>query len=171
VGKGTTFRVIAPLQIIPNSHQEDTFKEEGQASPAEPTTRQQKYSGLEVLVVEDDESNRVFIESLLKRYGFSPTLVGNGEGALEVREQHAEPFAVIFLDLHMPGMGGLATLKEIRRRESLSKEKAAPIIVISAGVAESTQQECMDAGASAFLSKPLGISQLDALLPKWILSD
>jgi len=171
VGKGTTFRVIAPLQIIPNSHQEDTFKEEGQASPAEPATRQQKYSGLEVLVVEDDESNRVFIESLLKRYGFSPTLVGNGEGALEVLEQHTEPFAVIFLDLHMPGMGGLATLKEIRRRESLSKEKAAPIIVISAGVAESTQQECMDAGASAFLSKPLGISQLDALLPKWILSD
>ena len=171
VGKGTTFRVIVPLQIIPNSHQEDTFNDESKASPVKSATPQQKYSGLEVLVVEDDESNRVFIKCLLKRYGFSPTLVGSGEEALEVLEQHTEPFAVIFLDLHMPGMGGSATLKEIRRRESLSKDKAAPIIVISADVAESTQQECMDAGASAFLSKPLGINQLDALLPKWILSD
>ena len=170
VEKGSIFRVVVPFQFIPASAESAALTDQSADSTVKPTLSQPKYSGLEVLVVEDDATNSTFLMSLLKRYKFIPTLVSSGEEALEILGQHTEPFTAIFLDLHMPGMGGLSALKEIRRRESVSEQAPVPILVISADVEESTQQECMEADATAFLTKPLNIGELSKHLPKLPLS-
>jgi signal transduction histidine kinase/ActR/RegA family two-component response regulator len=169
VGKGSVFRVTVPLELTARRDESDAQVARSTATPAKSATPQTKYTGLELLVVEDDASNSFFIMSLLKRYDFNPTLVSSGEKALEVIKEHSGPFAAIFLDLHMPGIGGLSALEEIRRMESLSGDTPVPIIILSADVEESTREECMNLGASTFLSKPLKIDALNEVLKKWVM--
>ena len=106
---------------------------------------------LEVLVADDNPTNREVIGKILERGGHTVTLVDDGEQALDAIERHRPD--IVLLDRNMPGMGGMEALQAIRllghSREQL------PVAMLSADVTPEAKREALDAGFDAFLPKPI----------------
>lgn len=117
-----------------------------------------------ILLAEDDDMNRYAIERVLSRRGCQVVTATDGEAALSTLEDLAargETPDVIVLDLEMPRMNGLETIREIRKAPTFS---ALPILVLSGNPLSSRQAEVMAAGASAFLYKPINPTALMAAI-------
>jgi signal transduction histidine kinase/CheY-like chemotaxis protein len=136
------------------------------------------YQGIrrKILVVDDQWENRSIIVNLLEPLGFEMAEAKNGESGLEQIEQF-NPDLVIS-DLVMPVMDGFEMLRHIKRAASQipqgsSRSKKMIMIVSSASVFETDQHRSLNAGADAFLSKPVEAEVLFNLLQqhlslKWI---
>ncbi len=113
-----------------------------------------KVSGARVvLVVDDDDSMREAIETLLEVSGFRTIPYGSAEAMLAT-EAGAPPFCIIS-DLNLPSMSGLGLLSELRRRDWQM-----PFIIITAYDSEASRAEAMRLGALAYLAKPFPSSAL-----------
>ncbi|MCP4422588.1 MAG: response regulator [Chloroflexi bacterium] len=111
------------------------------------------------LIVDDNANNRLVLTSLLEPLGFITIEVKNGREAIELA-QTIQP-QVIFLDAIMPGISGVEVIQKIRQVSIL---KDVIIIAVSASAYLETRSECIAAGADLFLSKPVQIEDLLALL-------
>ncbi|OCR00749.1 hybrid sensor histidine kinase/response regulator [Oscillatoriales cyanobacterium USR001] len=114
-----------------------------------------------LLVVDDRWENRSVIVNLLTPVGFEVVEAENGAEGLE-KVNEFNPDAII-TDLVMPVMDGFELLRQLRNAEKL---KEMIVIVSSASVFESDQYKSLDAGANAFLPKPVQVSELFNLLEK-----
>jgi signal transduction histidine kinase/DNA-binding NarL/FixJ family response regulator len=114
-----------------------------------------------ILVVDDRWENRSVIINLLTPVGFEVVEAANGAEGLE-KVNEFNPNAII-TDLVMPVMDGFELLRQLRDAEKL---KEMIVIVSSASVFESDQYKSLDAGANAFLPKPVQVSELFDLLEK-----
>ena len=101
-----------------------------------------------VLVVDDDPTQRRLIQGVLEREGFLVAAAEGGEQALD-RLISGGPADVVLLDLVMPGLPGVTTLKEMRARGFTQ-----PVIVLTASGGIDTVVQAMQAGAQDFLVKP-----------------
>jgi two-component system, sensor histidine kinase RpfC len=116
---------------------------------------------MQILVADDHEANRMVLQRLLQKAGHKVTSVNGGEDVLNALES-AEYDAVI-CDLHMPGISGLDLLKQLRVMEAGSGSRT-PVLILSADVTPESIQRCEQAGARAFLAKPVVATRLlDAL--------
>jgi DNA-binding NtrC family response regulator len=100
-----------------------------------------------ILVVDDEESMRYFLNRSLKRKGFAVETVESGEEALTAVER--DPPDLILLDLHLPGIDGIEVLRELRARDTL------PLVLLMTGFG--TVERALDAmreGAADFVTKP-----------------
>lgn len=118
--------------------------------------RRDSTRSLRVLVADDNASNRAVVSKILERAGHSADLVETGEQALDAMER--ETYDVAILDRNMPDMGGVDALKRLRFLQSGIERT--PVIVLSADVTPEARQESLDAGADAFLSKPIEAPRL-----------
>src|ERR1051325_878778 len=100
-----------------------------------------------ILVVDDEEIMREILETLLKREGYDVRLASSGEEGLELAR--ALPFDAALVDIMMPGMGGVATLDELKR---LDEDLA--VIMITAYASVESAISAMKAGAFDYISKP-----------------
>ena len=101
-----------------------------------------------VLVVDDDPTQRRLIQGVLEREGFAAAAADGGDAAIG-RLTAGGAADVVLLDMVMPGMSGLDTLKEMRARGFTQ-----PVIVLTASGSIDTAVEAMQAGAQDFLVKP-----------------
>ncbi len=134
--------------------------------PAAPPARKPvNLTGLPVLVVDDNATNRRILEEVLASWRMQPTAVAGGEEALAVLGQASEagrPFALVLLDAMMPGMDGFMVAEEIRKRPELAG--CVVMMLSSAGLA-GHGEECRRVGLQAWLTKPVKQSDLlDAIL-------
>jgi CheY-like chemotaxis protein len=104
-----------------------------------------------VLVVDDDEMIRRLVRTVLEADDFEVTEAKDGQQALAVIE--AEHPAVVVLDVMMPGLNGV----EVCRRLDHDNVK---VIILTARDDADLAEECMEAGADAFLTKPFSSIQL-----------
>jgi two-component system sensor histidine kinase RpfC len=112
--------------------------------------------GIEILLVDDNETNRNVGTLLLESAGYRVVTAADGDEALD--RLAAQDFAVVLLDLHMPGMSGLDVLKAYR---FMSKpETRAKVVMLSADTTPKLMQESIDAGANAYLMKPIDREKL-----------
>lgn len=116
-----------------------------------------------ILIVEDNEANRKILMTLLKRYGYSPSFAGNGKEAVAVTQ--SGNFDLIFMDLRMPGMDGLAATRRIR--ESLPGDRQPAIIALTAHVVKGEKEKCLHSGMNDFLPKPVDPAQLRATVKRY----
>lgn len=116
-----------------------------------------------VLLVDDDERIRDILKSFLELRGFAVTSVGSGEAALQSIAE-APPRAVL-LDMKMPGMDGLLTLKHIR-----VQQPNLPVVIITNMDEEGLMQEAEVLGANDYLIKPFNLDHLEAVLLTKILA-
>lgn len=100
-----------------------------------------------VLVVDDNEANRKVVSAILQGEGFAVFEAADAFLALD-RWERFHPHAVI-LDIKMPGMDGLALLRDWRARGV-----AVPVVILTGHGDQFTAQQCLAAGADAFLEKP-----------------
>ena len=102
-------------------------------------------------MADDNPINRDVIGKILERGGMGAVLVNDGEQALDALEQ--ERFDAVLLDRNMPGIGGLEALRAIRVM-ARGRERV-PVIMLSADVTPDAKREAFEAGADAFLPKPV----------------
>jgi len=101
-----------------------------------------------VAIVDDEEPVRKALKRLLRASGLEADTYASGKDFLEASEARM-PDCVV-LDLHMPGMSGLQVLEELR-----SAKKSLPTVVITAYDEPASREQCLAAGAAAYLRKPL----------------
>jgi DNA-binding response OmpR family regulator len=111
-------------------------------------------TGKTVLVVDDAPSIRAMVGKYLEGEGYRVVSADNGRTALE-RVRSLEPDLVI-LDIMMPEMDGLAFVTELRR------ERATPVIMLTAKVDESDRVVGLELGADDYITKPFGLRELAA---------
>ena len=113
--------------------------------------RDQGARKLSVLVADDNPTNREVLGKILERAGHAPTLVADGDQALDALESGS--FDIVLLDRNMPGLSGLETLQAIRLM-TRGRERL-PVVMLSADVTLEGKKECLEAGADSFIPKPV----------------
>ncbi|HJV54292.1 MAG TPA: ATP-binding protein [Noviherbaspirillum sp.] len=107
------------------------------------------------LIVDDVPANRALLADLLHAVGFETGQAADGRQA--VQQARALRPDVILMDLAMPVTDGVQATREIRRLPELAQ---VPVIAVSASATPHDRQSCVEAGADAFMSKPIDQSQL-----------
>jgi signal transduction histidine kinase/CheY-like chemotaxis protein len=112
-------------------------------------------SGLPVLVVDDNMVNRRYLEKTLRRWRMKPALAaGAAEGMaiLTSAARKGDDFALVLMDLHMPGMDGVEAAQRIR---ATPETATVPIIMLSSSANLVDTERCRNLGIAAYLVKPV----------------
>jgi two-component system sensor histidine kinase RpfC len=112
--------------------------------------------GLHVLVADDNPTNREVLSRILERGGHTATLVSDGERALDALE--TSHFDIALIDRNMPRLSGLETVQAIRL--TTGARERLPVVMLSADATPDAKRECLEAGADAFLAKPIEAARL-----------
>lgn len=116
-----------------------------------------------ILVADDNRINRLILEQILKSAGYEVDVVNDGDAALQ--RLGAGRYKAALLDLHMPGLDGV----DLLRRYRLMKAGARiPIVMLTADMTFDAKSDCADAGADAFLTKPVTAEVLLSTLERLI---
>lgn len=152
--QGTEFVVRLPLE--PTEHQESEIPALQEKSDF------QFDSKTKILILDDEEFNRVLIETVLKRQRINFSSARSGNEALEVLEK--EEIHAVLLDLQMDGMDGLEVARHVRTQMNSD----VPLIAITASSGNETRKKCRDAGINEVLVKPISESEVLASLHKYL---
>ena len=117
---------------------------------------------LYILIVDDSDIMQEILSAALKSLGHRGVIVSNGEEALRCLEQRN--FDLILLDVNMPVMDGLTTLKLLREKErdNAAAVTRTPVIFITGNDLPSDLETYHTAGADGFIYKPVKFPQLDS---------
>jgi signal transduction histidine kinase len=115
-----------------------------------------------ILVAEDNQVNQKLIKLILNKIGYQPTIVNNGQEAID--ELHKNSYDLIFMDLQMPILDGLSATRQIL---ALDKFKDIPIIAITANVFDEDKDNCLEAGMKGFIPKPIKIDNIIEVIKKY----
>jgi CheY-like chemotaxis protein len=118
-----------------------------------------------VLVVEDNQVNQRLAVRQLQRLGFAAKTVSNGREAVEAETR--EHYDLIFMDVQMPVMDGFEAAAEIRRLEIRSRRRV-PIVAMTANALNEDRDACLAAGMDDYVSKPVSLANLRAVIEKWL---
>ncbi|MBO8086109.1 MAG: PAS domain S-box protein [Marichromatium sp.] len=131
--------------------------------PAAPTSTATAATG-PILLVEDSEANRLVALAILERAGYRVETAADGHQALAALR--ARPYALVLMDVSMPGMDGLEATRAIR---ALPGERArVPIVAMTANAFSEDRERCLAAGMDDYLSKPVVRAELFAALARWL---
>lgn len=120
-----------------------------------------------MLVVEDNETNQQVIIRQLKLLGYRAELAPNGRRALEMWRRNR--YSLVLSDLHMPNMDGFALVEAIRAEEGA--DDRIPFIAFTANVLPDSRLRGLRVGMDGFLTKPVQLPKLKAVLDPWITHD
>ena len=115
-----------------------------------------------ILVAEDNRVNQQVIERMLNSVGHQVTLAANGEEALDALAEGG--FDLVLLDLNMPLIGGLDTVK-LHRFASGGRDDP-PFVALTADATDETRRQCQEAGIEAYLTKPVDVEDLLVLVDR-----
>jgi signal transduction histidine kinase len=115
-----------------------------------------RFAGMQALIVDDNDANRVLMRRMLGRLGFLTTEAA--DGAQAVASATAGAFAAVLMDCSMPVMDGYEATAEIRRRGGAMAEL--PIVAVTANTLPEDRQRCFDVGMNAYLAKPVRLPAL-----------
>jgi len=110
-------------------------------------------NNIEVLFVEDDKIAAFIGEELLKNTGFLVDTVTRAEDAIELFK--AKPYAIIFMDIELPGMSGSLCAREIRSIEKREHRIPSLIFALTAHTSQANRDHCFEMGMTEVIEKPL----------------
>jgi len=155
-GAGSDFWFVLPLAATEASPSQE---EDGATQPGALA------AALRVLVVDDNQLNRVILGELLQAIGCVPTLVETASRALVLLADDA--FDAVLMDCDMPEMDGLEATRRLRQLPGATAR--VPVIGVSGHVGDQARLSALDAGMDDYLHKPVGLAELrcalDAVVP------
>ncbi len=143
-GRGTIFRVLLPALDRTVTH----TTHERMSIPSVP-------AGTTVLLVDDEEVVRSTGETMLQRMGCTVLLAVNGRDALKTLSQSPQPITCILLDLTMPFMDGVETLREVKKTRP-----DIPVVIMSGYTEHDTLQRFAEVSPDGFIQKPFNMGAL-----------
>ena len=147
VGKGSTFHFTARFgfQSSVTPHQSSSWA---------------SLQNLQILVADDNATNRRILEEQLTSWGMRPTIVDSGQAALAALYQAVAghvPWPCVLLDAHMPAIDGFTVAEYIKQNPALA---GATIIMLTSGGQPSDATRCRELGITSYHTKPLKQSEL-----------
>jgi len=122
--------------------------------------------GGRVLVVDDNSVNRKILARQLELAGASTDVAASGEEALTM--WRTGRYDLVLADLQMPDMDGFELARHIRAGEASAGQAHLPILAVTASTVEDQEERSRAAGMDGFITKPVGIAQLRAILDVWL---
>lgn len=159
VGEGSVFTLSLPIKYPVTA----SFMEHESAAADSQEAAGKKNR---ILLVEDNGINREIEEELLKNLGYRVETACDGVSAYEMLKS-AEPgqYALVLMDIQMPGMDGYETARAIRRLEQTAVSSI-PIIALSSDAMEEDRRKSLRAGMDEHMSKPFDIDALQELIDR-----
>lgn len=117
--------------------------------------------GCLILVVEDNPTNREVMRRQMDRLGLAIDMADNGGSALEKMAVH--DYGMVLTDCHMPVMDGYELVRKIREKEKKTATHL-PVVALTADALVGTAQACLEAGMDEYLSKPVQLAELEAVV-------
>lgn len=147
---------LAPAEVVPA---EDAATQAANVIAfADPFLRHRaRVRSMQVLIADDHAANRMVLQGLLQKAGHKVVAVNDGDAVLAALE--VSDYDAVIVDLHMPGISGLDMLRQLRVMEAGAPRRT-PVVVLSADVTPESIQRCEQAGAKAFIAKPVVASRL-----------
>ncbi len=160
-GVGSEFSFSLKLPCAPSPRKE-TSEHVSKHSPVKSDENIGKIGAtpaVRVLVAEDNMVNQAFIGHVLTQLGVAHRFAEDGEQAIHLVDQH--PFDLVFMDMHMPKIGGLEACKTILAKSSHAK---LPIVGLTADAISDTRTACLQAGMKDYVSKPFKRADIEQAL-------
>ena len=152
VGKGSVFSFTLPMDTV-------------SASPLIKYQQTGRIAGMQVLVVDDNDTNRKLLQEILISWKMLPVLVQNGEQALVEMESAArkgKPYPLALLDNQMPGMDGFQLVEKLRSHPGYV---GTTVMMLTSEGQRGHAARCRELGISSYLMKPISQSELlDAIM-------
>jgi len=136
-------------------------------APAKPQSRRKAAKGLKdtrILIVDDDIRNIYSLTSVLEAHGAEIFHAERGADGIAILEANPD-ISLGLVDIMMPDMDGYETMRRIRSTRGIAD---IPLVAVTAKAMKGDRQKCLDAGASDYISKPVDIDLLLALIRVWI---
>jgi CheY-like chemotaxis protein len=151
VGLGSKFTFIVPL---PKASKEEISNSVDHKSAAVfKDTEMISLNGLNILLVEDAEENRMVIEGYLRKEKCRLVIAENGAEAVEKFKNGN--FDVVLMDIQMPVMDGYEATRQIRSWEAETKGRSTPIVALTAHAMADESEQIRSAGCDLHLTKPV----------------
>lgn len=159
LGHGTTFTVALELQYAAAEHEGDL--------DANLASMQETFAGKRVLLAEDNDLNAEIAIEILTDLGLAVDRAINGETCVQMVQQ-AEPntYGLVFMDLQMPVMTGFEATRAIRQLDAAHCH--IPIVAMTANALDTDRMHAFDAGMDAFVTKPIMVDEIEAVLQKFL---
>ncbi len=125
----------------------------------------QPLSTSRVLIAEDNAINQRVAIRMLEKLGLHTQIAENGQKAVDAVK--VSSFPVIFMDCQMPEMDGFQATSEIRKWEAANRLPRTPIIAMTAHALPGDRERCLDAGMDDYISKPVSMASLQAVVNRW----
>ncbi len=123
-------------------------------------------SEMKVLVVEDNFTNQVVIQGMLKQIGIESSLAVDGQDAIDMLS--TEKYDLVFMDCHMPNVDGFQATTIIRDIHSSVLNHEIPVVAMTAKAMKGDREQCLDAGMDDYLAKPILPRAVEDVLVKWL---
>ena len=177
VDEGSTFTVVldAPLhqaassQLVVDGAGPDkvaVLPSHRAAANARPRTHRVRPR---VLLAEDYDINQLLVKAMAQRAGLDLAIAQDGQEAIDqiaVAQERGTPFALVFMDLQMPRLGGLDAARRLRELGHSPAEL--PIVAMTANAFPEDIAACLDAGMQDHLAKPLSYEAFERALDRWL---
>ncbi len=121
-------------------------------------------AGKKVLVVDDDVRNIFALTAVLERHKMAVLSAENGRDAIDALGKNPD-VDIVLMDIMMPEMDGLEAMRRIRQMKQF---ESLPMIALTAKAMKGDREQCIEAGASDYVSKPVDTEQLLSLLRVWL---
>ncbi|OAS22086.1 PAS domain-containing hybrid sensor histidine kinase/response regulator [Paenibacillus oryzisoli] len=118
---------------------------------------------LKILIAEDNEVNQIVLKKMLEKLGHQTTLVANGKEAVEAVKR--DFYDIIFMDIQMPWMDGLAATKLIN--EMCKGKKRPCIVAVTAHAIKGDSEKYLSEGMDAYISKPISINAIADIIDRY----
>jgi PAS domain S-box-containing protein len=163
--KGSVFHFSIPIQssTIPTV---ESSKSSGQVDPGETKTKHHSGAKGRILLVEDNPIGMMVTSDYLDAKGYKVIEAGNGFEA--IKQAHEQKPDLILMDIQMPGMDGIETIKLLRSEPEFVH---IPIIAITALAMQGDRERCLAAGATEYMSKPVSLKNLMEVMENLLQSD
>lgn len=156
LGKGSKFSFTIPLITTPLEEIVDL-----------PKTNPDKYDSkflpfsYTILIAEDEDSNFIFLNEILKKYNIKVIRAKDGVEAIDFCNEY--DFDIVFMDIQMPRMDGLEAIKHIK-----SKKPNLLVVAQTAYALEGEREKCLGLGCNDYVSKPIRVKEIERILNTYL---
>lgn len=151
---GSNFWVVLDLLV---AKEEDVVKDKKEGG---------NFSNINILLVEDNATNKDISSELLKGLGVNVSVASNGKDAIKMIKDNNN-YDMILMDCHMPNMDGYEATNKIRAMIKNREVEYVPIVAMTAKAIDGDKEKCLNAGMDDYISKPFYKRELIEVIERW----